>query len=44
MDSDPDASMDVHPKNGYSNDRESGSGLESESESMQWEHFLCSTM
>ena len=31
-------------KNGYSNNWGSGSGFESESESMQWEQFLYSTM
>ena len=32
-DSDPDPGTDIHPRNGYSNNLVSGSGLESESES-----------
>ena len=43
-DSDPHLGMAIHPKNGYSNDQGSGSRCESQSESMQWEQFLYSTM
>ena len=38
--SDPDPDTDICPKNGYSNDQGSRSGLKS----MQWEKFLYSTM
>ena len=38
--SDPDSGMDIHPKNGFSNEWGSGSRLESKYESMQWEQFL----
>ena len=41
---DPDPGMDIRPKNGYSNNLESGSRLESESESIWREKFLYSTM
>ena len=43
-DSDPDPDTDIRPKNGYSSDWGSGSGLESKSESVQWEQCLYSTM
>ena len=42
--SDPDPGTDIRPENGYSNNQGSGSRLESESRSVQWEQFLYSTM
>ena len=43
-DSDPDLGTDIRPKTEYSSDRGYGSRSESESESVQWEQFLYSTI
>ena len=42
MDSDPDPGSDIRPRNGYGNDW--GSKFIFESEFMQFEQVLCSTM